>query len=1257
MPKSRNNSRGCSFAIKRGLETLIVGTAFLGTSIAQVPTAQANSPSPGTIIENQATGSFVNPATSDRINIESNIVQVTVAEVAGVTLTPVGIQEAPASISNPGPDQDDGDFDASDVVYFLFTATNVGNDPTQFFIPGAPSSLTNGTQAGQIEIIALDPDGATGPTDPLDFSSLPITIRPEGNNTGDATVLGLPVGAIPAGGTITLRVPVKLDSGLVANDTVSLTLGDVSPNNNSAATQNQDYSDGGNNLDFYTQDNQETDNITNEAEGLPINGDTSLHRKEASASSIVTIGGTASALYTLSGTLFRDLNGSDAQDGNEPGLGNVTVRLYIDVDNNGELTLADDSNGDGMIDSDDAIAITSSDDTGFYQFNRPDGNYLIEVDTLDSDLIGLDYGGIIGSANDPLNLPRNADLAGANITTGLDFPFDSIPSNRDYGDAPDTSIGNGLGDYNTLAYHNGPYHVINPDLYIGTPADADDGTLASALANEDDVQGLPEDEGSLSFPTLKVDDTGYSVNNISVTNDTGTIAYLVGWIDFDRSGTFDADESVTQGVSSSGTQTISLSWSSLPTDISAGATYARFRLTTDLAIATGNAATSVPDGGANDGEVEDYQIAIATASGLTPFACSDTAYQLYTVSSPTQLASIDFDSGAFNDIGDTSHNLNVNATGFNPADNLIYGSLQSSTGGTPGDIVVIDSTGNTSVVGSVPGLPTVGFTSGDFIADNQLAFVSVDTLYVVDVVNLTFTAVALTGTPFPFDDTNDVAFNPVDGLLYRLSKSTGLDAQLVSINPVTGEVREVGDRVTVDSGLGAMFADRNGHIYGAFDRGTANLGFDAFVRFDLNDGSFTPIAPSPEASGNDGASCNQAILFEFDYGDAPSGYGNASHAISAAPDVYLGTVAPDDDGGKTQNTANGGEDGSGDDDATFPQVDDEDGITTFPVLSDENASYTTTLTVNNESADPATVLAWIDLDQSGTFDEDELATVSAEAGDTASVTGGQVDAGSSGTVTLTWANLPGIVTGDTYVRVRISTQMTPSGSDGGEDEAASSIVKDGEVEDYPITIGLSPQVLLVKRITAINGQQINPNDNSIVLNAYEDGSGLDDEHPNWPDVSPADGNPDLLGAIAGGEVRPDDEVEYTIYFLSTGSQLAQNVVFCDRIPDGQTFVPNPTFSGLTPAIAPAPDGVGGEDRGILVSHNGDNFTYTNIGGDDTARFYPPDSGLPPACNLLLGQTEHNGAIVVNLGDLPSATAPGSPVTSYGFIRFRAKVDE
>ena len=84
MPKSRNNSRGCSFAIKRGLETLIVGTAFLGTSIAQVPTAQANSPSPGTIIENQATGSFVNPATSDRINIESNIVQVTVAEVAEI---------------------------------------------------------------------------------------------------------------------------------------------------------------------------------------------------------------------------------------------------------------------------------------------------------------------------------------------------------------------------------------------------------------------------------------------------------------------------------------------------------------------------------------------------------------------------------------------------------------------------------------------------------------------------------------------------------------------------------------------------------------------------------------------------------------------------------------------------------------------------------------------------------------------------------------------------------------------------------------------------------------------------------------------------------------------------------------------------------------------------------------------------------------------------------------------------------------------
>ena len=194
-----------------------------------------------------------------------------------------------------------------------------------------------------------------------------------------------------------------------------------------------------------------------------------------------------------------------------------------------------------------------------------------------------------------------------------------------------------------------------------------------------------------------------------------------------------------------------------------------------------------------------------------------------------------------------------------------------------------------------------------------------------------------------------------------------------------------------------------------------------------------------------------------------------------------------------------------------------------------------------------------------------------------------------------------------------------------------------------------PEVILVKRITAINGQSTNPNDGT-VLDLYVDGSGSEDEHPYWPSSNGTD--PDLFGAITAGVVAPGDEVEYTIYFLSTGNEPANNVLFCDRVPDKQIFISD-SFNSLTPD----PAGVTGENRGIEVFTNGASRSYTNIGGDDTAQFYPPESGLPPACNISIPNTEHNGAIVVELGSLPSSTGAGIPITSNGFIRFRAKVDE
>jgi uncharacterized repeat protein (TIGR01451 family) len=225
-----------------------------------------------------------------------------------------------------------------------------------------------------------------------------------------------------------------------------------------------------------------------------------------------------------------------------------------------------------------------------------------------------------------------------------------------------------------------------------------------------------------------------------------------------------------------------------------------------------------------------------------------------------------------------------------------------------------------------------------------------------------------------------------------------------------------------------------------------------------------------------------------------------------------------------------------------------------------------------------------------------------------------------------------------------------------------------------IKVSLPPanvQVLLVKRITAVNSSATN---GSISLSTYDPET--DTNNPsyaydknitqagltppssiNWPNTTGATSSTFLLGARNGGTTKTGDEIDYTIYFLSTGGASAKSVTICDRIPRYQAFVPD-AFNSLTAApntgTAAAPG-----DRGIAVFQGSSTtadttYGYTNIGDGDAARYYPPGSPLPSACTQP-ALAEDNGTIVVNLGEVLNATAPGTPKESYGFLRFRAKV--
>jgi uncharacterized repeat protein (TIGR01451 family) len=217
-----------------------------------------------------------------------------------------------------------------------------------------------------------------------------------------------------------------------------------------------------------------------------------------------------------------------------------------------------------------------------------------------------------------------------------------------------------------------------------------------------------------------------------------------------------------------------------------------------------------------------------------------------------------------------------------------------------------------------------------------------------------------------------------------------------------------------------------------------------------------------------------------------------------------------------------------------------------------------------------------------------------------------------------------------------------------------------------------PNLLLVKRITAINGGTVTTGTGDD-LSTYRDDAldPYDDNDPTVPAPTPADTiywptplNTSLRGGIDGGNVRSNDIIDYTIYFLSTGAAIAQDVLICDYVPADVTFL-NTAYNS-SPAPHPSLT-TAGLNRGIVVG-TGVNGTVslhalTNAGDSDPGYYFP--AGTDPATTFpgldcdgdnIAGNNNLTGAIVVNLGDIPHAIGVNDPANSYGFIRFRATVE-
>ncbi|PSU20429.1 GEVED domain-containing protein [Photobacterium kishitanii] len=215
----------------------------------------------------------------------------------------------------------------------------------------------------------------------------------------------------------------------------------------------------------------------------------------------------------------------------------------------------------------------------------------------------------------------------------------------DGGDAPES--------YKTTFAVGGPYHEKSTTLYLGSNNVDVETAVASALADGDD-NSVNNDEDGLSVITINAGMTTASIT-AQVFNNTGANAQLVVWVDWDKSGTFEASEAQEQNsLSSNNTLTdITLNWAGL-TPITGGNYFIRARLMPSADGVT----TSDIGGYASDGEVEDHlYIVTDTDYGDAPTSYGSASHFLNT--EIVQLgATIDYDAGNW---GDGTDN-NANAT-------------------------------------------------------------------------------------------------------------------------------------------------------------------------------------------------------------------------------------------------------------------------------------------------------------------------------------------------------------------------------------------------------------------------------------------------------------------------------------------------------------------------------------------------------------------------------------------------------------------
>lgn len=262
-------------------------------------------------------------------------------------------------------------------------------------------------------------------------------------------------------------------------------------------------------------------------------------------------------------------------------------------------------------------------------------------------------------------------------------------------------------------------------------------------------------------------------------------------------------------------------------------------------------------------------------------------------------------------------------------------------------------------------------------------------------------------------DIADLAINPMDELGYAVTKK----GELYQIDLANGSKKLLA-RLDVQGAFGAAYFDPDGNLYIGRNR-------DGHIfRIAVNTGNFAAefFAAGPPSNINDGARCAIAPITDIiddnvDFGDAPDSYGTmlssngARHTLS---DTYLGSGVD----GESDSSAYPLSDDAND------TVDDEDGVQ-FATLITEGKNAVLVV----KSTGSGFLNGWIDTDANGRFDgNDQILT----------------DYRISNEKESLYVDIPdGATPGKTWARFRLSTEPGLLAYGGAPD---------GEVEDYQVEI-------------------------------------------------------------------------------------------------------------------------------------------------------------------------------------------------------------